>query len=69
MRQFERTDTDVAYEMITREGWNTRKEDVVRMFDFGPQGCFMAEVDGKRKGRALPELFKPMSAIAGPMKG
>ena len=51
-RQFERTDTDFAYGIMAREDWNTRKEDVVRMFDFEPQGCFIAEVDGKQTARA-----------------
>jgi GNAT superfamily N-acetyltransferase len=63
VRQFERTEADFAYEMMTREEWNTRKEDVVRMFDFEPQGCFMAEVDGKRAGHVFALSYGPLGWI------
>lgn len=68
-RKFERKDTDFAYEIMAREDWNTNGDDVVRMFDFEPQGCFMADVDGKRTERPLPELPKQMFATTGSMKG
>jgi GNAT superfamily N-acetyltransferase len=53
LRKFEREDLDFAYKMTVTENWNVTRNDIVRMFDFEPTGCFIAEVDGKAAGHVF----------------
>ena len=53
VRQFGKEDTDFAHKMTLTEEWNVTRNDVVRMFDFEPAGCFMAEVGGKPAGHVF----------------
>jgi predicted N-acetyltransferase YhbS len=46
-------DIDFAYEMVSTEQWNDRKEDIKRMLAFEPKGCFIAEVDDKPVGHVF----------------
>jgi len=45
VRPFEEKDIDFAYEMNVREQWNDRKDDIKRMFNYEPNGSFIAEVE------------------------
>lgn len=53
VRQLAETDIGFAHEMTFVKQWNDRLEDIKRMFDFEPAGCFIAEVDKKSVGHAF----------------
>jgi GNAT superfamily N-acetyltransferase len=53
VRQLTKEDIGFAHEMTVREQWNDRLEDIERMFTFEPNGCLMAEVDGKPAGHVF----------------
>jgi hypothetical protein len=46
-------DIDFAYEMVSTEQWNDRREDIKRMLAFEPKGCFIAEVDDQPVGHVF----------------
>lgn len=53
LRPFKTTDIEFAYESTIIEEWNCSKEDMARMFNYNPLGCFMAEANGKRAGHVF----------------
>jgi len=53
VRLLEEGDLDFAYQMTAIEGWNERREDVKRMLDYEPEGCFVAEIDKRPAGHAF----------------
>lgn len=53
IRKFREDDVDFAYEMITVEQWNDRREDIERMFDYEPNGRFIAETNGESVGHVF----------------
>jgi len=48
IRPFEEKDIGFAYEMTVREQWNVSRADIKRMFNYEPNGCFIAEAKGSR---------------------
>lgn len=63
VRSFREDDTGFAYEMIAAERWNDRKEDIRRMFDYEPNGCFVAEVDGESVGHVFSVSYGKLGWI------
>jgi len=53
VRPFEKKDIDFAYEMNVREQWNDRKDDIKRMFNYEPNGSFVAEVKDSPVGHVF----------------
>lgn len=53
IRSLEERDIDFAHQLITIEGWNYSKEDVERMFEYNPSGCFIAEVENQPVGHVF----------------
>ena len=53
IRKLEERDIDFAYKMTVVEKWNDRVEDIHRMLGYEPNGCFMAEADGRRAGHVF----------------
>lgn len=53
MRPLTKNDFDFAHEMTVVEQWNDRLKDVKRIFNFEPDGCFIAEIDGKPVGHVF----------------
>jgi ribosomal protein S18 acetylase RimI-like enzyme len=48
IRLLRERDTDFAHKMTVREQWNVSKSDIKCMFNYEPNGCFIAEVKGLR---------------------
>nr|MDO8133861.1 GNAT family N-acetyltransferase [Candidatus Njordarchaeum guaymaensis] len=46
-------DISFAYKMNKTEQWNDREEDLRRMLDYEPKGCFLAVVEGKPAGHVF----------------
>jgi ribosomal protein S18 acetylase RimI-like enzyme len=53
IRKLEKRDIDFAFRMTVVENWNNTVEDIHRVFDCEPNGCFVAEVDGSRAGHVF----------------
>lgn len=49
-RQLQREDMNFVYEMNRTELWNDRIEDLMRMLEYEPKGCFLAELNGTPAG-------------------
>lgn len=45
-RQLRKEDIEFAYELNKAETWNDRIEDLERMLEYEPEGCFLAEMNG-----------------------
>lgn len=45
-RQLRKEDIEFAYELNKAETWNDRIEDLERMLEYEPEGCFLAEMKG-----------------------
>jgi ribosomal protein S18 acetylase RimI-like enzyme len=50
IRTLTKADLEFAYELNMKEQWNDRKEDLLRMYGYEPEGCFIAEVKQKPAG-------------------
>lgn len=50
IRTLKAKDIDSVYKIYAVEQWNDRKNDIQRMFSYEPEGCFVAEIDGKIAG-------------------
>jgi len=57
LRLWKRGDLDFVADSVDREGWRHLKRDVERCWRFEPDGCFMAEVDGKRVGHVFSVCY------------
>ena len=57
---------DIAHGMRLKEqaGWNQVEPDWQRLFDLQPDGCFLAEFDGKPVGTVTTCRFGPVAWIA-----
>jgi len=53
IRQFEEKDIDFAYKLDMIERWNDTKNDIKRMFNYEPDGCFVAEISGEPAGHVF----------------
>ena len=53
LRPFKATDVEFAYESTIIDEWNCSREDMERMSNYNPLGCFMAEVNGKQAGHVF----------------
>jgi len=53
VRRFEREDIDFAHKMTSTERWNVTRNDIARMLDFEPEGCFMVDVGGEPVGHVF----------------
>jgi ribosomal protein S18 acetylase RimI-like enzyme len=63
LRKFKVKDVDFAYNMTATEDWNVTRNDIVRVFDFEPQGCFVADVDGKAAGHVFAVAYGSLGWI------
>ena len=45
-------------------GWNQREADLLRMLDLEPDGCFVAELDGRVAGTTTTCVFGPVAWVA-----
>jgi ribosomal protein S18 acetylase RimI-like enzyme len=53
IRPFEEEDIDFAYKLDVMEQWNDTRNDIKRMFSYEPNGCFIAEINGKHVGHVF----------------
>jgi ribosomal protein S18 acetylase RimI-like enzyme len=53
IRRLVEKDIEFAYQMVTAEGWNDGKNDVKRMFNYEPNGNFIAEAKGSPVGQVF----------------
>jgi GNAT superfamily N-acetyltransferase len=53
LRLWTQGDIDYVAESVNREGWRHLKRDVERCWRFEPDGCFIAEVEGKPVGHVF----------------
>lgn len=53
IRLFQEKDVAFAYKMTVAEQWNDRTSDIRRMFDYEPNGCFVAEVSNFAVGHVF----------------
>jgi len=53
IRPFKHEDIDFTYKLDTIEQWNHTRNDIERMFSFEPNGCFIAEISGRRVGHVF----------------
>lgn len=63
VRQFEREDIEFVFEMTLTERWNVTKNDIARMFDFEPEGCFIATVGGLPAGHIFSITYGKLGWI------
>lgn len=63
IRQLREQDIDFAYEMVRTEQWNVSKEDLSRLRDYEPMGCFMAEVEGAPAGHVFSVSYRKLGWI------
>jgi ribosomal protein S18 acetylase RimI-like enzyme len=53
IRRLVEKDIEFAYQMVIAEGWNDGKNDVKRMFNYEPNGSFIAEAKGSPVGHVF----------------
>jgi len=53
LRQLQERDIIFASEMVRTEQWSVTEEDLRRMQDYEPNGCFVAEVNGNLAGHVF----------------
>lgn len=63
IRQLREQDVGFAYEMVRTEQWNVTKEDLSRLRDYEPMGCFVAEVDGAPAGHVFSVSYQKLGWI------
>jgi ribosomal protein S18 acetylase RimI-like enzyme len=63
IRQFKKEDMEFAYEMTTEEEWNVTKGDIERMFNYEPDGSFIAEANGSRAGHVFVVTYGKLGWI------
>lgn len=50
IRQMTMDDVDCAMHLKNQVGWNQTPDDILRLVDYEPEGCFIAELDGMPVG-------------------
>jgi ribosomal protein S18 acetylase RimI-like enzyme len=63
IRLWSERDIDYVSESIQREGWGHSRRDVERCWRWEPEGCFVAEADGKRAGHVFSIRYDRMGWI------
>lgn len=63
VRRFEREDIDFAHKMTSTEQWNVTRNDIARMLDFEPEGCFIADVGGEPAGHVFSITYGTLGWI------
>lgn len=63
VRRLERKDIDFAHKMTSTEKWNLRRNDIARMVDFEPEGCFIADVGGEPVGHVFSIIYGKLGWI------
>lgn len=63
VRRFEKEDIDFAHKMTTTEQWNVTRNDIARMLDFEPEGCFIADMDGEPVGHVFSITYGTLGWI------
>jgi ribosomal protein S18 acetylase RimI-like enzyme len=53
IRQFEERDIDFAYKLDVIEQWNDTRDDIKRMSNYDPDGCFVTEVNSELVGHVF----------------
>lgn len=53
IRPFKHEDIDFAYKLDVMEQWDDTRNDIKRVFDYEPNGCFIAEINGKPVGHVF----------------
>jgi GNAT superfamily N-acetyltransferase len=53
IREFGEEDIDFGYKLDMIEHWNDTRDDIERMFNYEPDGCFVAEVSGELVGHVF----------------
>jgi len=53
IRTLTEADLEFAYKLNMAERWNDRKEDLLRMYNYQPEGCFIAEVKKEPVGHVF----------------
>jgi ribosomal protein S18 acetylase RimI-like enzyme len=62
-RALTRADLEFAYELDVREQWNDTKEDLLRVYDCEPEGCFISEVKKKPAGHVFSVSYGKLGWI------
>ena len=65
IRNVAESDVDFVHEMLLKEEWNDRLDDVVRMLGFEPEGCFLTEVNDVRAGHVFSITYGSLLAWIG----
>ena len=63
IRQLRKQDIGFAYEMVRIEQWNVTLEDLERMQDYEPMGCFIVEVGGVPVGHVFSVSYHRLGWI------
>jgi predicted N-acetyltransferase YhbS len=63
IRTLTEKDIEFAYELNTTEQWNDRKEDLLRMYNYEPKGCFIAELQKKPIGHIFSVSYGKLGWI------
>jgi len=53
IRPFKHEDIDFAYKLDVMEQWDDTRNDIKRMLNYEPNGCFIAEINGKPVGHVF----------------
>lgn len=53
IRQLRESDIPFVHQMVRTEQWNITKEDLLRLLDYEPMGCFLAEIEGHSVGHVF----------------
>jgi ribosomal protein S18 acetylase RimI-like enzyme len=56
-------DTQYAYELTEKEKWGYLREDIDRLIEWEPEGCFVARLSGKRVGIITSTSYKDFAFI------
>lgn len=57
IRLWTERDIDYVAESVQREGWGHTRRDVERCWLYEPEGCFIAEADGRRVGHVFSTRY------------
>jgi GNAT superfamily N-acetyltransferase len=61
--QLREQDLDFVFQMVRTEQWNVSKEDLSRLLDYEPEGCFMALVEGAPAGHVFSVSYGKLGWI------
>lgn len=62
-RQLQKGDIEFAYEMNKTEQWNDRIEDLMRLLEYEPNGCFLAKLNGIPVGHVFSVSYGKLGWI------